>query len=68
MNTSGVDSTVTPPTSASPHCPSRSAWAARCSATSDDEHAVSTVSVGPVRSSAYAIRPDAVLGRLPIAS
>ncbi len=39
--------TVTPPTSAIEHSPDRSAWPARCSATSDDEHAVSTVTAGP---------------------
>ena len=44
---SGVAITVTPPASASAHSPSRSACAARCSATSDDEHAVSTVTAGP---------------------
>ena len=43
----GVESTVTPPASAHAHSPSRSAWHARCSATSDDEHAVSTVTAGP---------------------
>ncbi len=43
----GSDMTVTPPASAREHSPPRSACAARCSATSDDEHAVSTVSAGP---------------------
>ena len=41
----------TPPASASEHSPGRSACAARCSATSDDEHAVSTVTAGPSRPS-----------------
>ena len=31
------------------HSPLRSAWAARCRATSDEEHAVSTVTAGPSR-------------------
>ena len=38
---------VTPPASARSHSPERRAWAARCSATSDDEQAVSTVTAGP---------------------
>jgi len=42
-----VDMAVTPPASARSHSPDRSAFAARCSATSEDEHAVSTVSAGP---------------------
>ena len=46
-NASGVGITVTPPASAIEHSPDRSACAARCSATSDDEHAVSTVTAGP---------------------
>ncbi len=46
-NALGVDITVTPPTSASSHSPLRRACTARCSATSDDEHAVSTVTAGP---------------------
>ncbi len=49
MNVSGVAITVTPPANASEHSPDRSAWPARCSATSEDEHAVSTVTAGPSR-------------------
>jgi len=48
----GVAMTVTPPASARVHSPDRSDWAARCSATSADEHAVSTVSAGPSKPSA----------------
>ena len=48
-NAPGVAITVTPPASASEHSPDRSAWAARCIATSDDEHAVSTVTAGPFK-------------------
>ena len=48
----GVAITVTPPARASEHSPDRKACAARCNATSDDEHAVSTVIAGPSRPSA----------------
>ena len=47
ISTPGVAITVTPPASASEHSPERSAWHARCSATSDDEQAVSIVTAGP---------------------
>ena len=40
---------MTPPARARSHSPDRSACAARCKATSDDEHAVSTVTAGPSR-------------------
>ncbi|CNG26568.1 Uncharacterised protein [Mycobacterium tuberculosis] len=48
MKPAGTDITATPPASAIVHSPVRSACAARCSATSEDEHAVSTVIAGPV--------------------
>ncbi len=64
----GVDITVAPPASASPHSPRRSARAARCTATSDDEQAVSTVSAGPSRPSVYAIRPETTLGVVPVST
>ncbi len=67
MNTLGDDSTVTPPARASEHSPRRSAAAARCSATSDDEHAVSIERLGPCRPSANEIRPEATLVTVPIA-
>ncbi|EYT81386.1 hypothetical protein CF54_19845 [Streptomyces sp. Tu 6176] len=67
-NVPGVDITVTPPTSAIEHSPARSALAARCSATSDDEHAVSMVTVGPVRSNRYDTRPERTLAVLPVSS
>ena len=41
--------------------PRRSAWHARCIATSEDEHAVSTVTAGPSRPKLYAKRPEATL-------
>ena len=47
MNISGVDITVTPPANASEHSPARNDCAAKCSATNDDEQAVSTVTAGP---------------------
>jgi hypothetical protein len=49
MNAPGEDMIVTPPARARSHSPLRSAWTARCSATSDEEHAVSTVTAGPSR-------------------
>ncbi|GLZ28441.1 hypothetical protein Lesp02_06310 [Lentzea sp. NBRC 105346] len=50
-SSTGVSMTVTPPANASEHSPDRSDWAARCSATSEDEQAVSTVTAGPSRPS-----------------
>jgi len=47
MKTLGLARIVTPPASASEHSPARSACPARCIATSDDEHAVSTDTAGP---------------------
>ncbi len=44
---SGVDITETPPASTIEHSPSRRALTAQCIATSEDEHAVSTVTAGP---------------------
>ena len=44
--------TVTPPAKAMSHSPERSAWAARCVATSEEEQAVSTVIAGPSSPSA----------------
>ena len=65
-NIPGEDMTVTPPASASEHSPARSAWHARCSATSDAEHAVSTVTAGPCSPSAYETRPETTLVRQPV--
>ena len=62
----GVAITVTPPTSASEHSPDRNACTARCSATNDDEHAVSTVTAGPSNPNAYDTRPDMTLAALPV--
>ena len=45
--------------------PSRRLWQARCTATSDDEQAVSTATLGPCRPSTYDSRPAATLSALP---
>ncbi|GAA3200056.1 hypothetical protein GCM10010451_58240 [Streptomyces virens] len=47
VNIFGVDMTVAPPARAREHSPWRSERTARCSATRDDEQAVSTVTAGP---------------------
>jgi hypothetical protein len=65
-NRSAVDMMVTPPASASEHSPARSACAATCIATSDDEHAVSTVIAGPSSPNAYATRPARTLAATPV--
>ncbi len=51
VNSRGVAMIVAPPASAIAHSPRRSDWTARCSATSEDEQAVSTVIAGPCRPS-----------------
>ncbi len=61
----GVAGTVAPPASASVHSFWRSARAARCMASSDDEQAVSTVSAGPSRPSRRERRPEARLPEMP---
>ncbi len=48
-NMPGFAMIVAPPAKARSHSPARSAWPARCSATSADEHAVSTDTAGPSR-------------------
>jgi len=49
MKTAGVESTVTPPASASSHSPCLSAWQARWIATSEEEQAVSILTAWPSR-------------------
>src|SRR3954447_22414187 len=66
VNAPGLTITVTPPASARSHSPDRSACAARCSATSDDEHAVSTVTAGPSSPSAYDTRPEITAAAVPV--
>src|SRR5580692_9352650 len=65
-NTPGVAITVTPPARAREDSPLRIDWHARCSATSEEEHAVSTETAGPSRPSTYATRPDATLAEPPV--
>ncbi len=65
-NTDGEAITVAPPTSASEHSPARSDCAARCSATREDEHAVSIVTAGPSRPKVNASRPDRTLVAMPV--
>ncbi|PSK62141.1 hypothetical protein B0E53_05958 [Micromonospora sp. MH33] len=65
-NGPGVAITVAPPASARPHSRSRSAWQARCTATEDDEQAVSTVTVGPSSPNVYASRPETTLAAVPV--
>ncbi len=43
----GVDMTAAPPARARSHSPARSAFAARCRATREEEHAVSIATAGP---------------------
>src|SRR5450755_2285145 len=66
MNVPGVAITVTPPARASEHSPRRSDCTARCNATSDDEHAVSTDNAGPSSPNTYATRPDTTLPSRPV--
>ena len=68
VNTVGAASTVTPPAIAAVHSPARTAAQARCSATSEEEQAVSTVSAGPRSPKTYASRPEATLPALPVAN
>ncbi len=65
-NTCGMPTTVTPPARARPHSPCRSDCTAWCTATSDDEHAVSVDTAGPSRPSVYDTRPEATLSREPV--
>ncbi|PSK61768.1 hypothetical protein B0E53_06330 [Micromonospora sp. MH33] len=58
--------TVTPPARASSHSPARRACAARCSATREEEQAVSTETAGPSRPSVYDTRPDATAAAPPV--
>ncbi|GLZ28531.1 hypothetical protein Lesp02_07210 [Lentzea sp. NBRC 105346] len=57
--------TETPPTSASEQSWARSDCVARCSATKEEEHAVSTVTAGPSKPNVYDSRPDATAVMLP---
>lgn len=57
----------TPPASASSHSPFQMLCAARCTATSDPEHAVSTVTLGPRKSKACEIRLASIVIIMPVA-
>lgn len=65
--TVGDSSTFTPPASATSASPRRSACTARCVETSDDEQAVSTIMLGPRRSSRYDSRLAMMLSAAPVA-
>ena len=65
-NSPGVAITATPPASAIVHSPARSAWQARCSATSEDEHAVSIVTAGPSSPRVYDTRPEMIEVDVPV--
>jgi hypothetical protein len=62
---SGVSIKLAAPTNAMRDSPANKLRHARCSATKDDEHAVSTTSAGPRRSKLYAKRPAAMLWCVP---
>ncbi len=62
----GVDITLTPPASARAHSPLRRDCTARCSATSEEEQAVSTVIAGPSRPKVYDSRPETALAAMPV--
>jgi hypothetical protein len=57
----GVISAFAPPVSAESHSPFHIAWQAREIATSDDEQAVSTARLGPLKSNKYETRFAAML-------
>ena len=65
-NNIGEEITDTPPANASEHSPLRNAPHARCSAISEEEHAVSTVTAGPSSPSAYDMRPESTLADMPV--
>ncbi len=65
-NGAGSAMTIAAPASAIEHSPDRSARTARCRATSDDEHAVSTVTAGPSRPRTYETRPEATAVEPPV--
>ncbi len=67
-NMPGLAMTVTPPVRARSQSPVRSAAAAWCSATSEEEQAVSTVTAGPSRPREYATRPEMTLVVLPVST
>ena len=62
----GVSIRLTPPASAMSHSPWRMLRQAWCTDTSDDEHAVSSATLGPRRSKKYEMRLAAMLPVVPV--
>jgi hypothetical protein len=66
-NQKGLVIVATPPARAAVHSPERRLRQARCTATAEEEHAVSTVMAGPVQPNWCAIRPARKARRFPVA-
>jgi hypothetical protein len=66
MPASGASTALTPPAIAIVHSSLARLWQARCSATKPDEQAVSTVRLGPRKSSTYDTRFATTLAALPV--
>ena len=64
--TSGASRALTPPAKARSHSPARRLCIARCTATNDDEHAVSMAMLGPWSPSTYDNRLAAMLWAFPV--
>ncbi|MEZ4239915.1 MAG: hypothetical protein R3F59_27945 [Myxococcota bacterium] len=62
---SGCWIVFTPAATAISHSPLHSVWQARCSATRDEEQAVSTENTGPRKSKWYASRADKMVMLVP---
>ena len=58
---------MAPPANAKSHSPERNDCTAKCNATNDDEHAVSTETAGPSNPNTYDTRPEATLPAPPLA-
>src|ERR1700679_689114 len=61
ISNSGARTRLTPPAKAIEQSPSRKLWQARCTATSDEEQAVSSEMLGPFKPSVYETRPEVTL-------
>src|ERR1051325_9504331 len=66
MLISGTSTRFTPPARARLDSRAQRLWQARCTATSEDEQAVSTVRLGPWRSRRYESRPATTLLMVPV--
>ena len=64
----GDSSRLTPPTRAASHSPLRMLWQARCRATSEDEQAVSSATLGPCKPKANERRLAARHSEVPVAA